>query len=182
MNTLDIIIVVCLGYGLIRGLIRGFILEIAGVIALFIGSFGAFIFTFSFADFLKHYIELNPKIIHGISFLLLFAGIVYGISLLAKMITKTLQIAYLGLFNRFAGGLFGFIKWSVILSAIILVFNQIESVISFNLLFFISFCCLYKQNEKMMISTSVSSSINFYVCYVGYISDDFGFGNVVAGK
>ena len=130
MNTLDIIIVVCLGYGLIRGLIRGFILEIAGVIALFIGSFGAFIFTFSFADFLKHYIELNPKIIHGISFLLLFAGIVYGISLLAKMITKTLQIAYLGLFNRFAGGLFGFIKWSVILSAIILVFNQIESVIS----------------------------------------------------
>ena len=130
MNTLDIIIFFCLGYGLIRGLIRGFILEIAGVIALFIGSFGAFKFTFSFADFLKHYIELNPKIIHGISFLLLFAGIVYGISLLAKMITKTLQIAYLGLFNRFAGGLFGFIKWSVILSALILVFNQIESVIS----------------------------------------------------
>jgi len=131
MNALDIIIMVCLGYGLIRGLIKGFIVEISRVVALFIGSLGAFKFTFYFADFLQNFTEFNPKIIQGISFLLLFVGIVYGVSLLAKMITKTLQIAYLGLLNRFVGGLFGFVKWSVILGALIFVHNEIESVISF---------------------------------------------------
>ena len=50
--------------------------------------------------------------------------------LITHLELKEVEIAYLGLFNRFAGGLFGFIKWSVILSALILVFNQIESVIS----------------------------------------------------
>lgn len=130
MNVLDIIVLVCLGYGLIRGLIKGFVVEIAGVIALFIGVLGAFKFASTFAQFIQHYIELNPKIVQGVSFLLLFIGIVYGISLLAKMITKTLQIAALGLINRLAGGLFGVIKWAVILSALLVIFNQIESVVS----------------------------------------------------
>ena len=62
--------------------------------------------------------------------MLLFIGIVYGISLLAKMLTKTLQIVALGLLNRLAGGLFGLVKWTVILSALTLALNQIESVIS----------------------------------------------------
>ena len=46
------------------------------------------------------------------------------------MITKTLQIIALGLLNRIMGGLFGLIKWLVIISSLVLVFNQIESVIS----------------------------------------------------
>ena len=47
------------------------------------------------------------------------------------MITKTLQIIALGLLNRIMGGLFGLTKWLVIISSLVLVFNQIESVISF---------------------------------------------------
>jgi len=80
---------------------------------------------------LSNYIELEPKIIQVVSFLLLFIGIVYGVSLIAKMITKTLQIVALGFLNRLAGGIFGLIKWFVILSALLLAFNQIESMISF---------------------------------------------------
>ena len=130
MNTLDIIVLFCLGYGLIRGLMKGFVIEIAGVIALFLGVLGAFKFASSFAHFIHAYIDLDQKIVQALSFLLLFIGIVYGISLLAKMLTKTLQIVALGFLNRLAGGLFGLIKWLVILSALVLAFNQIENVIS----------------------------------------------------
>ena len=80
--------------------------------------------------FVFKYVDLDPKIVQGICFLILFIGIVYGISLLAKMITKTLQIIALGLLNRVMGGLFGLIKWLVIISSLILVINQIESIIS----------------------------------------------------
>ena len=131
MNTLDLIVLICLGYGMVRGLIKGFIVEIAGVIALFLGVLGAFKFASTLSHFLSNYIELEPKIIQVVSFLLLFMGIVYGVSLIAKMITKTLQIVSLGFLNRLAGGIFGLIKWFVILSALLLAFNQIESMISF---------------------------------------------------
>ena len=130
MNVLDIIVLSCLSYGLIRGLIKGFVVEIAGVIALFVGVLGAFKFTSSFANFIDPLIDLDPKIIQGVSFLLLFIAIVYGISLLAKMLTKTLQLVALGFLNRLAGGLFGLIKWTVILCALLLAFDQIESVIT----------------------------------------------------
>jgi len=46
------------------------------------------------------------------------------------MLTKTLQIVALGLFNRLAGGLFGLIKWTLILTAIVLLFNQVDRVLS----------------------------------------------------
>ena len=130
MNVFDVIVIICLGYGLIRGLIKGFIVEISGVIAIFFGVLGAFKFASLFTKFIFKYVALDPKIVQGICFLILFIGIVYGISLLAKMITKTLQIIALGLLNRIMGGLFGLIKWLVIISSLILVFNQIESVIS----------------------------------------------------
>ncbi|MDG1652527.1 MAG: CvpA family protein [Flavobacteriaceae bacterium] len=130
MNILDVIVLCCLSYGLIRGLIKGFVVEIAVVVALFVGVLGAFKFASTFAFYIHSFVELNPKVVQGVSFLLLFIGIVYGISLLAKMLTKTLQIVALGLLNRLAGGLFGLVKWTVILSALTLALNQIESVIS----------------------------------------------------
>jgi membrane protein required for colicin V production len=45
MNTIDVIVFLFLTYGLIKGLIKGFIVEIAGMIALFIGVLGAFKFS-----------------------------------------------------------------------------------------------------------------------------------------
>ena len=130
MNVFDALVLFCLGYGLIRGLVKGFIIEISGVLALFLGVFGALQFATGVTYLIKDWIALDSRLIQGISFLLLFIAITYGISLLAKMLTKTLQIVALGLFNRLAGGLFGLIKWTLILTAIVLLFNQVDRVLS----------------------------------------------------
>jgi membrane protein required for colicin V production len=130
MNVFDALVLFCLGYGLIRGLVKGFIIEISGVLALVLGVFGALQFAVGVTYLIKDWITLDSRLIQGISFLLLFIAITYGISLLAKMLTKTLQIVALGLFNRLAGGLFGLIKWTLILTAIVLLFNQVDRVLS----------------------------------------------------
>lgn len=130
MNSLDIVLLIFLAYGFIRGLIKGFVVEIAGLIALFAGILGAFKFSNSIAVFIQSYIDMNPKIVQVVSFLLLFIAIVYSISLLAKMLTKTLQIIALGFINRLVGGLFGLFKWILILSALLMAYQQIESVIT----------------------------------------------------
>jgi membrane protein required for colicin V production len=130
MNVFDALVLFCLGYGLIRGLVKGFIIEISGVLALVLGVFGALQFAMGVTYLIKDWIALDSRLIQGISFLLLFIAITYGISLLAKMLTKTLQIVALGLFNRLAGGLFGLIKWTLILTAIVLLFNQVDRVLS----------------------------------------------------
>jgi membrane protein required for colicin V production len=127
MNTIDVIVGLLLAYSLFRGLTKGFIIEISGMIALFLGIMGAFKFSSYIGKHLSSYVDWNPKIIQAVSFILLFIGIIYAISLLAKMLTKALKIVALGGLNRLIGGLFGVIKWCVILSALTLVFKEINS-------------------------------------------------------
>ena len=63
MNMLDVIVIICLGYGLISGLIKGFIVEVSGVIAIFFGALGAFKFASLFTQFVFKYVDLDPKIV-----------------------------------------------------------------------------------------------------------------------
>jgi membrane protein required for colicin V production len=130
MNAFDVIFFVALAYGLIRGLIKGFVVEVSGMIALILGVFGAFKFSSLLGNFLIDYVNWEPKIIQIVSFILLFIGIIYCISLLAKMLTKALQIVALGLLNRFAGGLFGVLKWITILCVFTLIYKEVNTIVT----------------------------------------------------
>ncbi len=130
MNIIDLIVVIVLGYGIINGFIKGFILEIAGMIALVLGLIGAFKFSSILGNYLAGYVAWSPKTIQTVSFILLFILIIYAVSLVAKIITKTLKIIALGWLNRISGALFGFLKWGILLSALALVSLEINEIIT----------------------------------------------------
>ena len=112
------------------GLIKGFIIEVAGIIALILGVTGSFKFARILEVSLNSYVDWSPKTIQIASFIILFIIIIYAVSLLAKMITKTLKIIALGIINRIFGGIFGLLKWCVILSSLVLVSQEINEIIT----------------------------------------------------
>ncbi|MEK9613171.1 MAG: CvpA family protein [Flavobacteriaceae bacterium] len=130
MNTIDVIVFLFLAYGLIKGLIKGFIVEIAGMIALVIGVLGAFKFSSLLGAYLGVFVNWDSRSVQIVSFILLFMGIIFAISLIAKMITKVLQVVALGLLNRLLGGLFGLLKWFVILSVLVLIYEEINQIVT----------------------------------------------------
>ena len=130
MNIFDFIILIILLYGLIKGFIKGLIVEIAGIIALILGVTGSFKFASILEIYLNSYVDWSPKTVQIISFIILFIIIIYAVSLLAKMITKTLKIIALGMINRIFGGIFGLLKWCVILSSLVLVSQEINEIIT----------------------------------------------------
>lgn len=130
MNIFDVIILIILLYGLIKGFIKGFIIEVAGIIALILGVTGSFKFSRILEVYLISYVDWSPKTIQIASFIILFIIIIYAVSLLAKMITKTLKIIALGMINRIFGGIFGLLKWCVILSSLVLVSQEINEIIT----------------------------------------------------
>ena len=130
MNIIDLIVVIIFAYALINGFIKGFILEIAGMLALVLGLIGAFKFSSILGNYLAVYVAWSPKTIQTVSFILLFIVIIYAVSLLAKIITKTLKIIALGWLNRISGALFGFLKWGVLLSALVLISQEINEIIT----------------------------------------------------
>ncbi len=130
MNVIDVVAFIILTYGVLRGLNKGFIIEISGILAFALGLMGAFKFSNLTSKIFSNLVNWNPKAIQLVCFIALFLIITYLISLMAKMITKTLKFIALGWLNRIFGALFGFIKWSIIISALFIVANEINTFVT----------------------------------------------------
>ena len=130
MNVIDVVTFIILTYGFLRGLNKGFVIEISSILAFAFGLMGAFKFSNLGNKIFSNLVDWNPKAIQLVCFITLFLIITYLISLMAKMITKTLKLIALGWVNRIFGALFGFIKWSIITSALFIVVNEINTFVT----------------------------------------------------
>jgi membrane protein required for colicin V production len=84
MNTFDIIISALLLFGFIRGLFKGLFVEVASLVALIAGVYGAIHFSYFVGDFLANSVEWDEKFVTIISFSITFAIIVLVIALIGK--------------------------------------------------------------------------------------------------
>jgi len=131
MNTLDIILAALLLFGLVRGFMKGFFVEIAGLAALALGLYGAIHFSHFATNYLENSVSWNEKKIQIAAFAITFLIIIIAISLAGKLLTKIADVAALGIFNKVLGGLFGAAKIGLILSVILVVFSKLNRTIPF---------------------------------------------------
>ena len=131
MNTFDIILAALLIFGFVRGLLKGLFVEVASLVALVAGIYGAIHFSFFVGDYLKDYVSWEERYITIASFAITFAIIVLVIALLGKALTKIADFAALGLLNKILGGIFGALKIGLILSIVLIVFTKLNDTIPF---------------------------------------------------
>lgn len=131
MNTFDIILTALLLFGFIRGLIKGLFVELASLVSLIAGVYGAIHFSYFVGDFLKNKVDWDEKYIAIVAFAVTFIVIVITISLLGKLFTKIADFASLGLVNKILGGAFGALKVGLILSVLLIVFSKLNNTIPF---------------------------------------------------
>ena len=131
MNALDVVLLAFLACGLIRGFWRGLFVEIASLVALVAGVYGAFHFSDFAAKFLEVKFEWNQNTINIVAFVATLLIIVIVIALAGKALTKIADFAALGLVNKSLGALFGGLKIAVILSAILIIFDKMNRTIPF---------------------------------------------------
>lgn len=126
MPILDIVLASLIGYGIIKGLIKGFFVEVASLLALLLGAYGAVHFSNYAADFITSFSNWSEKTISVVSFVITFSAIVLVISLAGKAMTKLAGFVALGFFNKILGALFGGLKITLIISVLILVMDKTD--------------------------------------------------------
>jgi membrane protein required for colicin V production len=131
MSYIDIILAIFLVYGLVKGFSKGLFVEIASLISLLAGLYGAIHFSYFIADWLQRKVSWQPNIIQVVAFALTFLIILFGISLIGKLVTKMVNAAQLGFLNKIAGALFGAAKIGLILSVVISMFGKLNDTIPF---------------------------------------------------
>ena len=131
MNIFDIVIAALLVFAFVRGFMKGFFVEVASLIALVGGVWGAIHFSYFVADLLEERVAWEENYISLAAFAITFILIVVAVSALGKMLTKMADFAALGLVNKIMGGVFALLKSVVILSVIFVFFSRINSTIPF---------------------------------------------------
>jgi len=127
MSFLDIILGLLLLYGLWKGLKNGLFVEIASIIALVAGIYGAIHFSYYAGDYISQNMEWEERYINIAAFVVTFIIIVFAVHLLGKFLTKIADFAMLGLLNKIAGALFGALKVAVIIGALLVFIDRANS-------------------------------------------------------
>jgi len=130
MNFLDIVLGLLLIWGLYKGLKNGLFVELASLIALIAGIYGAIHFSYIAGDYLAENFNWDEKYMNITSFTITFIVIVLAIHYAAKLLTKIADFAMLGMLNKIAGGIFGTLKIAVIIGAVLIFFDSINNSIN----------------------------------------------------
>ncbi|MCD4678550.1 MAG: CvpA family protein [Desulfobacula sp.] len=117
MNAFDIIVIVIISFCLIRGLFKGLIGELSGIIGVVAGFYAAYTYYPLIAVYAEKWIE-NSGIRNLIAFFLLFCAVLSIVSLIAILIRKFLNLVFLGWVDRTFGLIFGAAKGLLVVSVV----------------------------------------------------------------
>ena len=110
MGLLDILLGIPLIWGLWKGLKNGLFMEIASIVALIAGIYGAIHFSYITGNYLSEHLEWDERNMSIIAFVITLVLIIIIVHLAGKLLTKVANFAMLGLLNKIAGGIFGVLK------------------------------------------------------------------------
>ena len=127
MSYLDITLGAFLVFGAVRGFMKGFISQIFGLAALFVGIFGAIKFSGWASEKLAHLFNINSETLPLISFLVVLCILVVVVLLIGKLVDGMVESTKLGILNRVCGSLFSITKIALLLSVLLWTLSFLNS-------------------------------------------------------
>jgi len=127
MHTLDLLLLIPVTLGFVFGLFKGLIKELTSLAAIVLGIYGAKLFAPIVSGFLIHVLHFSNKTALPVAYLLLFIAIALGLLLIANMLDKISDSMSLGGLNKLLGGLFGGLKYALVVSVLLNVFDALDS-------------------------------------------------------
>ncbi|MFP4256775.1 MAG: CvpA family protein [Desulfobacterales bacterium] len=115
LNPFDMVVVVILGYCIIRGAFRGLIREAAAIVGVLGGFYAAFMFHDALAPVFSGLTD-NDVYMHFAAFLVLFFGVFAAAVLTGMLVRALVQLMLLGVVDRALGSVFGALKGVVVVA------------------------------------------------------------------
>ena len=124
MNLLDIILGIILIYSFFQGTKKGLFVTLASLIRLVLGIIGAVYFSDYAANYINEWFSWKEQTTSVVAMAVTFIAIVIIVNWAGKFLTKIVDFAFLGIFNKLLGGVFNMIISAFIVSVIFMFFNE----------------------------------------------------------
>jgi len=131
MNSIDLVIIIPIVIGFILGMFKGLIKELASFLAIILGIYGAKFFSPWVSNVLVQSFDFSQKIAQPVAYIIVFVAISIVLLFIASSLDKLFDSISLGGLNKFLGGLFGGLKYALIISVLMIVFNVLDTKFNF---------------------------------------------------
>ncbi|MDR2361850.1 MAG: CvpA family protein [Prevotellaceae bacterium] len=123
MNYIDIIIAILLLISIFIGWRQGFIRQLFGLMALFLGLFCAYRFSHFTAHYISDWFEVSEPITNGVAFVVTFIIVLLVVVLVGRFADKIISMVAFAFFNRLLGAILSLLKAVLIISVLLLILN-----------------------------------------------------------
>jgi membrane protein required for colicin V production len=128
MNWLDYLILLVLGFGLVRGLMKGFAVSVTSFLAMYIAFFLALRLMHRMAAWLTDFFGLETVWVPFLGFLTVFVLVLLGVIMLGKALDRFFKVTALGWLNRLAGGVFGVLQLGLVVGLMLWLVDQVQLI------------------------------------------------------
>lgn len=119
MNTLDIILLVPVGIGVVVGVYRGLVKELSSLAAIFLAIMVAKIFSPIVSQLLIEFLHFSSTLASLFAYLILFVGTILIMRMFSTILEKVFEKLALGGLNKLLGGVFGGLKIALLISVLL---------------------------------------------------------------
>lgn len=127
MTTIDIIILIALGAGVIIGFMKGFIRQLASILGLIVGLLAAKALYTSLAVKLCPTVTDSMTVAQILAFVIIWIAVPLIFTLVASVLTKAMEAVSLGWLNRLLGAGLGALKYLLLVSLVVCVIQFIDT-------------------------------------------------------
>ena len=126
MATLDIILLICFIPGIIRGISKGFLEQALSLVGIVLSVWAAFKFSALVCGWLKPYLSLSETTLNVVAFALILIAVSIVVLLVAKLLTKVLEMSMLGWLDKILGLVFALVVNGLLLGVFVILFDTLN--------------------------------------------------------
>jgi len=124
INYFDLAVLIPLLFGMYKGFTKGLILSIATLVGLILGVWSGVKFSHITSELLFDKFQIDIPLL---AFAVTFLGVLILMYFLGKLLSKFIDILALGLFNKIGGAIFSAFKTILILTVVLLFFENVNN-------------------------------------------------------
>ena len=126
MNTLDVILLLCFLPGILRGFSKGLLSQVLSLAGIIVSVWMAFRFMNLLCAWLQGYLDVSETVLNVVSFAVILVVVSLGVALLAKLLTKVVELAMLGWLNKLLGAVLSVGVTALVLGVLIVLVDTLQ--------------------------------------------------------
>ena len=130
-SYLDIFFAIPLVWGIVRGLMSGFVRSLSVFVGLILGIYLAHVYAPDLSPTISEWFTMSANQCLSLSYVIIFIAVMVLVAIIARVLDKFLHLIMLGWLNKLLGAIFGFCKWAIILSFFIMVIEYANNKFEF---------------------------------------------------